>query len=656
MAVLVVGSVALDAVETPATRVDGVIGGSAVFFGAAASFFTDVRVVAVVGSDYPLEELRFLKERGVDFTGLEQVPGESFFWAGRYHEGFVSRDTKETRLGVFGSFDPEVPLGYRDAEVVFLGNIDPVLQLKVLNQMRAPGLVAADTMNFWIEGARDDLIELLGRVNILFVNDEEAMQLAGKTNLVRAARWIQDRGPGLVVVKKGVHGATLFAPGWVFQTPGYLVEEVIDPTGAGDAFAGGFLGYLEKAGSRKREDLKRAVVYGSVMGSYAVEAFSVNRFRRLRARDIEERARDLRDMTSYSSRASRGWAMIPRPSSKGPVTYREAGVDLDAAERTRRALWPLLAASGDKNTLSKLGAFGGLYALPDALNQPVLVSSADGVGTKLKVAFAAGRHDTVGQDLVNHCVNDILVQGARPLFFLDYLAVGALEDGVVPAVVSGISRACRENACVLLGGETAQMPDFYNDGEYDLAGFVVGLVERSRLIDGSAVRPGDRLVALPSSGLHTNGFTLARNIVFGRMGLNVDHDFPGEGASVAEVLLRVHRSYVGLVAPLLEGGGVKAMAHITGGGIEGNLPRVLPPGLGARIDCASWVVPAVFRVLEEAGGVDRREMYRVFNMGIGMILVIAPDREASLLAELGDEGWPLGEVVRGTRVELVGQC
>ncbi len=337
-----------------------------------------------------------------------------------------------------------------------------------------------------------------------------------------------------------------------------------------------------------------------------------------------------------------------------PLTYKDAGVDLDAAERAKRSFAALLDASGDTNTLSGLGAFGGLYAVPEGLAQPVLVASADGVGTKLKLAFLSGRHDTVGRDLVNHCVNDILVQGAVPLFFLDYLATGQLDEGVAAQVVGGVSGACRENRCALLGGETAEMPDFYGEGEYDLAGFVVGVVERDRILDGSAVRPGDRLVAIRSSGLHTNGFTLARTIVFERMGLTVDDPFPGESASVADVLLRVHRSYLGPVRPLLDEGAIRAMAHVTGGGIQGNLPRVLPEGLGARIDCDSWTVPNVFRQLGRAGGVEPGEMFRVFNMGVGMILVVAPDREAAVLAALGDEAWPLGEVVRGAGVELTG--
>ena len=336
------------------------------------------------------------------------------------------------------------------------------------------------------------------------------------------------------------------------------------------------------------------------------------------------------------------------------LTYRDAGVDLDAADRAKRSLGPLLDAARDENTLSGLGAFGGLYAVPDGLAQPVLASSADGVGTKLKVAFLAGRHDTVGRDLVNHCVNDILVQGARPLFFLDYLATGEMDEGVVSEVVGGVAAACRDNRCALLGGETAQMPDFYAPGEYDLAGFVVGVVERARLVDGSAVRSGDRLVALRSSGLHTNGFTLARTIVFDRMGLGAADDFPGEDGSAGDVLLRVHRSYLAPLWPLLEKGRIRAMAHVTGGGIAGNLPRVLPEGLGARIDCGSWSVPNVFVQLARGGGVARAEMYRVFNMGVGMILAVSAAHEAEVLQALGGEAWTVGEIVDGEGIELVG--
>ncbi len=337
----------------------------------------------------------------------------------------------------------------------------------------------------------------------------------------------------------------------------------------------------------------------------------------------------------------------------GGWNYRDAGVDLDAAERAKDRLKALVASTRDEYTLSGLGSFGGLYAVPDGVTGPVLVSSTDGVGTKLKVAFQAQRHDTVGQCLVNHCVNDILVQGARPLFFLDYLATGAMDETVVTEVVTGVATACRENACALLGGETAQMPDFYALGEYDLAGFIVGLVERDRVLDGSAISAGDVLVGLRSSGLHTNGYTLARRIVFDHMGLRIDDEFPEVGRPVGDVLLDVHRSYLGVLWPLLETGSLHGLAHITGGGIPGNLPRVLPEGLGARVDRGAWTPPPLFRVLQRAGGVEREEMYRVFNMGIGMIAVVPADAADDVLQRLrrgGDEPVVLGEIVRGEGV------
>ncbi len=309
MSILVVGSVALDSVKTPAGGADRVVGGSATFFSSASSLFTGVRVVGVVGDDYPLEQLSFLEDRGADLSGLARSAGESFFWAGRYQEGCWTRETLATRPGVFASFDPVIPPAFRDSETVFLGNIDPVLQLGVLDQVRAPGLVAADTMNFWIERARDTLMEVLVRLDILFVNDEEAALLAGEADLARAVRWLLDRGPRLVVVKQGDRGATLFGDGRMFSAPAYPVPVVVDPTGAGDAFAGGFLGYLAARGpgrtaslcvasrtdSGRSADLRRALVYGSVMGSYAVEAFSVDRLRNLDRSEARERADALAD-------------------------------------------------------------------------------------------------------------------------------------------------------------------------------------------------------------------------------------------------------------------------------------------------------------------------------------------------------------------------
>jgi sugar/nucleoside kinase (ribokinase family) len=299
MSILVVGSVALDTVETPFGRADDALGGSATFFSAAASLFGPVQLVGVVGDDYPLDALSFLAERGVDLAGLEQAKGESFRWSGVYSFDLNSRETLETRLGVFADFEPKIPEGFRDAEWVFLGNIDPELQLGVLDQVHRPKFVACDTMNLWIDIKRDRLLELLKRVDLLLVNDAEARQLSGDFNLSRAARWIMDRGPRYLIIKKGEHGAILFTPHSVFFAPGFPLEEVFDPTGAGDAFAGGFMGHLAQCGRVDDGDLRRAVIYGSVLGSYAVERFSVERFKDLTADEIEDRVRAFREMTVF---------------------------------------------------------------------------------------------------------------------------------------------------------------------------------------------------------------------------------------------------------------------------------------------------------------------------------------------------------------------
>ena len=299
MSILVVGSVALDTVETPFGRADDALGGSATFFSAAASLFGAVQLVGVVGDDYPVEALGFLAERGVDLSGLEQAEGESFRWSGVYSFDLNSRETLETRLGVFADFEPKIPEAFRDAEWVFLGNIDPELQLGVLDQVHRPKFVACDTMNLWIDIKRDRLLELLKRVDLLLVNDAEARQLSGDFNLSRAARWIMDRGPRYLIIKKGEHGAILFTPQSVFFAPGFPLEEVFDPTGAGDAFAGGLMGYLARCGRAEDADLRRAVIHGSVMGSFAVERFSVDRFRDLTQDEIETRVRHFREMTTF---------------------------------------------------------------------------------------------------------------------------------------------------------------------------------------------------------------------------------------------------------------------------------------------------------------------------------------------------------------------
>ena len=330
------------------------------------------------------------------------------------------------------------------------------------------------------------------------------------------------------------------------------------------------------------------------------------------------------------------------------VDYRESGVDIDAGNEVVRRIKGLARSTYTPGVLSGIGSFGGLFALGADVKDPVLVASADGVGTKLKVAFMAGVHDTIGQDLVNHCVNDILVQGARPLFFLDYLATGRLSPDVAEQIVTGMAAACRENSCALLGGETAEMPGFYAPGEYDVAGFIVGLVGRSNVIDGRTIQPGDALVGLASSGLHTNGYSLARRIAFEKLGLAVDSHVAELGETVGAALLRPHRSYLKSIGPLLEAGRIKGMAHITGGGITENLPRTLPAGTAFSLDRKSWEVPALFRWLQRSGGVSDDEMFRAFNMGVGLGVVCAPgDVDAVIegLRERGESAWRLGQVV-----------
>jgi sugar/nucleoside kinase (ribokinase family) len=303
MSLLVVGSVALDTIVTPFGEAADAIGGSATFFSAAASFFAPVQLVGVVGDDFPRHELAFLEERGVDLRGLETRPGDSFRWSGEYSYDLNSRQTKKTQLGVFADFAPRIPEAFRDARWIFLGNIDPLLQMDVLDQIERPALVACDTMNYWIEGRRAELERLLPRVNLLLINDGEARELSGEHNILRAARWIQARGPDTVVVKKGEHGAMLFAGDVIFFAPGFPLEEVFDPTGAGDAFAGGFVGYLARAGLLDVAHLRRAVVYGSALGSFAVERFGLQRLIGLTAAEIDERVMRFRELTAFDQPA-----------------------------------------------------------------------------------------------------------------------------------------------------------------------------------------------------------------------------------------------------------------------------------------------------------------------------------------------------------------
>ena len=325
------------------------------------------------------------------------------------------------------------------------------------------------------------------------------------------------------------------------------------------------------------------------------------------------------------------------------VDYRQSGVDIDAGNETVRRIKALARGTYTQGVLSGVGSFGGLFALGQNVADPVLVASADGVGTKLKVAFMTGVHDTIGADLVNHCVNDILVQGARPLFFLDYLATGRLAPDVAEQIVQGVARACVENGCALLGGETAEMPGFYAEGEYDVAGFIVGIVSRAKVIDGSDIEEGDVLVGLPSTGLHTNGYSLARRIAFDVLKLDVDSLVPELGETVGEALMRTHRSYLRLIGPVLDRGWIKGMAHITGGGLTENVPRMFPEGRRFSLDRESWTIPALFQWLQRAGQLDDAEMFRAFNMGVGLVIAASPANAPALLSALPGS-WLLGEV------------
>lgn len=339
------------------------------------------------------------------------------------------------------------------------------------------------------------------------------------------------------------------------------------------------------------------------------------------------------------------------------LSYRDAGVDRDVAQDAKTRILDLVRRTATAGVVANPGGFGGLFRVPAGMRSPLLVSSADGVGTKLKVAMMAGRHDTVGADLVNHCVNDILVEGARPLFFLDYIGMGRLEAGTVEQVVSGLASACRENDCALLGGETAEMPDFYAPGEYDLAGFIVGVVEEDGRPGKARVQQGDALIGLASSGFHTNGYSLLRRLLFDRLGLSVGDPFPGSDEATGDVLLRPHRAYARSLRPLLDDGVIHALAHITGGGIPGNLDRVVPEGLQARVERASWTPPAEFRAVQERGGISDDEMFQTLNMGVGMIAVVAAADADSVIERLrasGEEAWQLGSIARGaTPVDLV---
>jgi phosphoribosylformylglycinamidine cyclo-ligase len=334
--------------------------------------------------------------------------------------------------------------------------------------------------------------------------------------------------------------------------------------------------------------------------------------------------------------------------------YKASGVDIDAGNETVRRIKGLARSTFTPGVLSDIGSFGGLFKLDrERYEEPVLVSSADGVGTKLKLAFMTGRHESVGADLVNHCVNDILVQGAQPLFFLDYLATGRLLPSIAEQVIGGVARACRENGCALIGGETAEMPGFYADGEYDIAGFIVGVVDKARIVDGKGIAPGDALIGLPSTGLHTNGYSLARRVFFEIAGWKANTFVPELGKSAADALLAPHRSYLKAVRPLLERGLVKGLAHITGGGITETLPRILPDGCTAEIDTRAWDEPPIFRVIRQRGSIATDEMFRAFNMGIGLIVACAARDADRVINTVATHGEPkakrIGVITAGTR-------
>jgi phosphoribosylformylglycinamidine cyclo-ligase len=340
-----------------------------------------------------------------------------------------------------------------------------------------------------------------------------------------------------------------------------------------------------------------------------------------------------------------------------PISYSDAGVDIDAATRATNRIKELARTTFNARTLSEIGSFGGMFdgAFPH-ISQPVLVASADGVGTKLKIAFATGVHNTVGRDLVNHCVNDILVQGARPLFFLDYVATGKLSPEVVASVVEGVATGCRENGCVLLGGETAEMPGFYSEGEYDIAGFIVGVADRSKIIDGKWIEPGDVVLGLPSVGLHTNGYSLARKLFFEVAGYEPQTHLPELGMTAGEALLQPHVSYLRSLEALIDRGVIKGLAHITGGGLIDNIPRILPEGTAVKIEPGSWPVLPIFELFRRLGNVSDSEMFRTFNMGIGMVIVCSSANAAIVKTHFeafGDRYYQIGEVIAGEREVLL---
>ncbi len=337
-----------------------------------------------------------------------------------------------------------------------------------------------------------------------------------------------------------------------------------------------------------------------------------------------------------------------------PISYSDAGVSIDNANLAVAKIRDFAKATFNERTLTDIGSFGGMFsaAFP-GMAEPVLVASADGVGTKLKIAFMSGVHDTVGQDLVNHCVNDILVQGARPLFFMDYFACGVVLPEVTASVVEGMAIGCKQNGCVLLGGETAEMPGFYADGEYDVAGFIVGVVDKQKVIDGRNIKAGDVVLALPANGLHTNGYSLARKLLFEVGGYSLNIKLDGFDQTLGEILLKPHRSYLKDLDGLLDSGKIKGLAHITGGGLLENIPRILPDGVSVEIKRGTWTELPIYGVMQSLGNVEDKEMFRTFNMGVGMVIVCAEEDKAAICEHLGDECKEIGRVVEGAKEVII---
>lgn len=335
------------------------------------------------------------------------------------------------------------------------------------------------------------------------------------------------------------------------------------------------------------------------------------------------------------------------------ISYADAGVSIDNANLAVSKIKEFAKTTFNQRTLTEIGSFGGMFsaAFPE-MREPVLVASADGVGTKLKIAFLTNTHNTIGQDLVNHCVNDILVQGARPLFFLDYYATGKLKPDVTASVVEGMAKACKENKCVLLGGETAEMPGFYSENEYDLAGFIVGIVDKSKVIDGKNIKVGDVILGLPSNGLHTNGYSLARKLLFYIGRYKVETELEETGETIAETLLRPHKSYLPTLEGLLDSGKIKGLAHITGGGLLENIPRILPENVSVEIKRGSWTELPIYGLMQKLGKVEDFEMFRTFNMGIGMVVICAEEDKEFLKANLG-ECFEIGQVVEGNQEVII---